>query len=292
MAINNKLVVIVGPTASGKSEMALKIARKYNGEIICADSRTIYRCMDIGTAKPSPAEQKSIRHHLIDIKDPNQTFSVVEFKTLCTKIIAKVQARGKLPILVGGSGLYIDSVLFDYQFRRLKRIIDTTTMSNEQKLSYAQELYPQELAKIDGSNHRRVEQLLRFGPASDNDRALIKIPSMIVGIKPLTPTLKYNIEQRTKRLLNNGFVQEVVNIRMQHGSDCAGLESTGYKQVGEYLDGTITSDELERAINSATINLAKKQITWFKRNNAIHWATNPSKAEEITAKYLIAGLIQ
>ncbi len=292
MTINNKLIVIVGPTASGKSGMALKIARKYNGEIICADSRTIYRCMDIGTAKPSPDEQKSIRHHLIDIKDPNQTFSVVEFKTLCTKIISQVQARGKLPILVGGSGLYIDSVLFDYQFRSPMRIIDTTTMALEQKLSYAQELYPQELAKIDGSNHRKIEQLLRFGPASNSDRESVKIPCMIAGIKPLTPIIKHNIEQRTKQLLNNGFVQEVVNIRIRFGSDCVGLESTGYKQVGEYLDGIIAGSELERAINSATINLAKKQITWFKRNNAIHWATNSFKAEEITAKYLNAGLIQ
>ncbi len=292
MAINNKLIVIVGPTASGKSELALKIARKYNGEIICADSRTIYRCMDVGTVKPSPAEQKSIRHHLIDLRDPNQTFSVVEFKTLCTKIIKQVQARGKLPILVGGSGLYIDSVLFDYQFRSPKRIIDTTTMTLEQKLLKAKELYPHELAKIDGSNHRRVEQLLRFGPASNSDRESVKIPAMIVGIKPLTPTLKHNIEQRTKQLLNNGFVQEVINIRKHFASDCVGLESTGYRQVGEYLDGIITSSELERAINSATIKLAKKQITWFKRNNAIHWFTNSSKAEEITAKYLIAGLIQ
>ena len=117
MAINSKMVTILGPTASGKTQVAIHLAQEYRAEIVCADSRTIYKGMDIGTAKPSIEEQRAVKHHLLDICEPNRPFSAAEFKVLAQKTILDIQKRGKLPLIVGGSGMYIDSILFDYKFR-------------------------------------------------------------------------------------------------------------------------------------------------------------------------------
>ena len=127
--MKDKLLVIVGPTASGKTSLAIEVAKKYNGEIICADSRTIYKGMDIGTAKPSKAEQQEIAHHLLDIIEPGEVFSAADFKKACVESVKDIRERGKLPIVVGGSGLYIDAYLFDYQFRNSQPIVDVSEMN-------------------------------------------------------------------------------------------------------------------------------------------------------------------
>lgn len=282
----NKLVVILGPTASGKTTLAINLAKKYNGEIICADSRTIYRYMDIGTAKPTIEEQHDIKHHLLDIIEPNEHYSVVEFKTKCEKIIKDVQNMGKIPFLVGGSGLYIDSVLYDYKFRSKNTDIDTSEMTKPEILAKAKELFPIELAKIDQKNTRRVEQLLQFGPAKTNDRNTIKIECKILGTGRNRPILKQNIEMRTQHMLNKGIVQETEKIISKFGRACPGLNTIGYKQCVEYINGKLAEDELAVAINKATLDLAKRQITWFKRNKAIQWLDSADEADRITANYL------
>lgn len=285
MPSSPKLVVILGQTASGKTALAIEVARKHNGAIICADSRTIYRGMDIGTAKPSQDEQKAIQHYLIDVVEPNQSFSVVEFKTLCQKYIAKIRQEGRLPIIVGGSGLYLDAFLFDYKFRSATGL-DVSEMTDDQKLELAQELYPQEILEIDLKNIRRVEQLLTRGPVNTNDRKHIKIPCKIIGLELDKPTLKQNIEKRTKAMLNNGFVQEVEKLRSKYGKDCPALLTTGYKEVSEYLDKKIEKSMLEPEIVTSTLRLAKKQATWFKRNQSIEWFNSYQKAIAAIEQYL------
>lgn len=285
-AHSNKLLVIVGPTASGKTSLAIDIAQKHNGEIICADSRTIYKHMNIGTAKPTKAEQQIVSHHILDIVNPNEAFSVVEFKTLCNTTIKDVQTRGKLPIMVGGSGMYIDSVLFDYQFRAQNSKIDISCMSLEEKQQKALVLYPVELKQIDIKNERRLDQLLQYGPAQSNDRKLLKKECKIIGKSLKKSILKQNIEMRTKQMLNNGIVQETKKIIRNFGNDCPGLNSTGYKQVVAMINGEISIDELEDAINRATMDLAKRQNTWFKRNKAIVWVDSAARAEEVANNYL------
>ncbi len=286
MAELNKLVVIVGPTASGKTALSIDIAKNQNGEIICADSRTIYRYMDIGTAKPTHQEQADIMHHLLDIKDPNEAMSVVEFKTLCENTINDIQNRGKVPIMVGGSGMYVDSVLFNYQFRPDKQIIDVSGMDLEEKLSKAHQLYPRIYASIDKNNERRIDQLLRFGPAGNSDRENIKIECKIIGLKPKTAVIKQNIEYRTAQMLNNGLVQEARNIINKFGPECPGLNTIGYKQVVSYIKGELEESELSNAINRATQGLAKRQLTWFKRNGAINWVDSTIEAQEVCNNYL------
>ena len=285
MPSSSKLIVILGQTATGKTALAIEVAKKHNGSIICADSRTIYKGMDIGTAKPSKTEQKSVQHYLLDEVEPNDSFSVVEFKTLCDKYIGEIREQGKLPIIVGGSGMYLDAFLYDYKFRS-DTGLDVSDMTDEQKLELAHNLYPSELAKIDSKNTRRVEQLLTRGPSLDDDRKTIKIPCKIIGLELDKPVLKQNIQKRTIEMLNKGFVQEVEKLRAKYGKDCPALSTTGYKEVGEYLDGRIEKSELEAQIDASTLRLAKKQATWFKRNKSIEWVGSTKKAIASIEQYL------
>lgn len=282
----DKLLVIVGPTASGKTSLAIDIAKDYDGEIICADSRTIYKGMDIGTAKPSKQERKEVRHHILDIIEPGMVFSAADFKKACAEAVEDIRSRGKLPIIVGGSGMYIDAYLFDYQFRDRKSEIDVSEMTEDQILDLANKTYPEAMKDIDHRNIQRVAQLLERGPVKKEDRNILKVECKIIGLSPEKPILKQNIAERTKQMLNNGFIHEVEALRDKYGKDCPSLQTIGYKQVGDSLDSKIEDNDVENTINKATQELAKRQITWFKRNSAIHWATNSKDANKIAKEYL------
>lgn len=283
---NNKLLVILGPTACGKTQTSIEIAKKYNGEIICADSRTIYRYMDIGTAKPTKQDRNEVKHYLLDIVEPIERYSVVEFKTECEKLLGSIWERGKLPLIVGGTGLYIDSVLFNYQFRGVLSGIDVESMSHDEKIQLARSKYPKEMIDFDEKNERRLTKLLQFGPSKNIDRQKLKYPCKIIGIMPNKPTLKQKIELRTKDMLNKGIVQETKDIISEFGRDCPGLNTIGYKQCVEYLDGKLPESELADAINRVTLGLAKRQITWFKRNPYIVWLEFEQQADAVVADYL------
>ncbi len=285
----SKLVTILGPTASGKTAMAIQLAKHFNGEIVCADSRTIYIGMDVGTAKPSKEEQKEIPHHLLSVVKPGQTFSVVEFKKLAQKAIRDIQLRGKVPFLVGGSGMYIDSLLFDYTFERSGRVnrIDTTNLSLEELQHRVEAEYPEiELNNSDAHNKRRLEQILQQGFVKSNNRQTNKIESLVLGIHTEMPTLKKNIAIRTKQMLNNGFIQEVKYLIDNYGDNCVQLQTTGYKEVLDFINSPTSKNELELQINAATYKLAKKQLTWFKRNLAVIWVKNYLEAERSVSDYL------
>lgn len=291
MRANNKLVTILGPTASGKTSLAIKLAKKYNGEIVCADSRTIYKGMDIGTAKPSIDEQEGVVHHLLDICQPNKPFSVAEFKAAAISTIGGISKRGKLPFLVGGSGLYIDSVLYDYQFRNEMNAAELAELNNISLVKLqkiAQQKYPREYLAIDAKNRRRVEQLITKGPSKDNDRKTAIINSLVLGVSLNKPKLRQNIANRTKVMLNNNLVQETQQLRKKFGDADILLTTTGYTQVIKYLDNQIAKDDLEQAIIDATWQLSRKQMTWFRRNKHIHWVNTKVQAEKYITNYLEA----
>lgn len=285
------MIVVLGPTASGKTDVAIQIAKQYGGEIVCADSRTIYKGMDIGTAKPTQEQQTAVRHYLLDVVEPNESFSVVKFKTLCLKYIDQIRQEGKLPVLVGGSGLYLDSVLYDYGFRG-KTGINTAKLGEADILKLAKETYGEQLMGVDSKNTRRVAQLLERGPSNTADRRAIKIDCKIIGLELEKPQLKQNIATRAEQMLSNGFVQEVERLRKLYGPGCAGLKTIGYKQVGEYLDGKIKREELLPAIIMATSRLAKKQLTWFRRNSQIEWVSSPEQAMKAAQAYIAQDLVQ
>lgn len=290
MAIHSKLVTILGPTASGKTSMAIHLAQKYNGEIVCADSRTIYKGMDIGTAKPSIEEQRIIKHHLLDICEPNKAFSSAEFKVLAQKTILDIQKRGKLPLLVGGSGMYIDSILFDYKFRNDLSSTSIDKLSNysiEKLQNIAMQKYPIQFNTIDIKNRRRLVQLIAKGPSKDDDRNSSKVDSLVLGIQPNKAQLKQNIELRTKSILNQNFIQEVKVLRDKFGETEVLKQTTGYSQVLDYLNGDIKNiDELYIVIVNATWQLSRKQMTWFKRNKNIQWVKTLPEMESLMKSYL------
>ncbi len=284
---NDKLVVLVGPTASGKTTLAIELAKKFNGEIICADSRTIYKGLDVGTAKPTPEEQAEVPHHLLDIVEPNQQFSVAEFKKLCEQAISDIQSRGKVPFLVGGSGMYIDSVLYNYAFREGTGV-KTYDLTDEEVIRQAQQKYPAAYSQLEPGNIRRVRQLLERGPADKSDQKSVKIPCIIIGLGQNKLLLKQKIAQRTISMLNNKFIQEVEQLRKDYGDDNVLLQTTGYKQVMECLDGKISKSELPEAIDRATMALVKKQLSWFRRNQQIYWVDRNEVAYQIAESYLRA----
>lgn len=290
MNINTKLVTILGPTASGKTAMAIELAQKYSGEIVCADSRTIYKGMDIGTAKPTKEEQKVVKHHMLDICEPNKIFSSAEFKVMAQKTILDIQKRGKTAFLVGGSGMYIDAVLFDYKFRNEISSVSVDNLSHysiEKLQSAAQKKYPKEYGKIDNKNRRRLIQLIAKGPSKDNDRNNEISNTLVIGIEHKKLIQKQNIEHRTKNILKQNFIQEVKTLLNKYGELDILKQTTGYVEVLDYLNGEITNmDDLYTAIVNSTWQLSRKQMTWFRRNPYIKWTTGIEEIEYYIKKYL------
>lgn len=250
------LVVIVGETGSGKSALAMELAQKFDGEIICADSRTIYKGMDIGTAKPTLASQKLIPHHLLDIIEPDKPFNVADFKILALRAIDKALSKGKLPILVGGTGLYIDSVLFDYDFSppgARRSLHNPRHLKYQENTAYKKGLRPNSLA---------------------------------IGLSKPKNIISSSIEQRLKNMIDNGLLKEVEKIVRKCGWEAPGLNTIGYREFKAYFAGTQTLQETAELINRNTILYAKRQRTWFKRNKSIQWLDDPSRAVDLVTTFL------
>lgn len=273
MATVMPLVVIVGPTASGKTSLALDIAECYGGEIIAADSRTIYRGLDIGTAKPTAEERAKVPHHLIDIIDPDEIFSAYHFQQYATQAISDVRSRNKLPILVGGTGLYVDSVIFDYD-------MDVTPVDQEKRL-YLNSLTVQQLQA------RIKEQHLKLPANRDNSRHLIRVierkgihysrstkpiqNTIIVGITTEKEKLNEKIGLRVRQMFDQNVEAEAISVADKYGWDAPGLSGNIYQIVRQIEAGKLTK---EQAIEKCIIldrQLAKRQMTWLRRNQFIEW---------------------
>jgi tRNA dimethylallyltransferase len=269
----SKILIVVGPTASGKSFTAMRLAETLNGEIICADSRTIYKGMDIGTAKPSKTDRIMIKHHLLDVVIPDQEYTVANFVSDAKHAIANIQSRGKTAVVVGGSGMYVDALLYDYRFRKPTGMEqqEVARLDDTQLMELAKQLYPQASQNFVFKNRRRVEQLLTRGPAMNDDRSVIKLNAAVVGINPPKAELQERIGHRTQELLNNGFVHEVQQLISKYGILELFEETIGYRQVLEYLAGDIDKSQLAERISTATRQYAKRQLTWFGRNKDIIW---------------------
>lgn len=250
------LVVIVGETASGKSALALDLAEKYNGEIICADSRTVYTGMDIGTAKPTQEDRARVPHHLLDVVEPSERFTVVDFKRLANEAIDDITARGKLPILVGGTGLYIDAVIYDYSF-------PVTAESAERD-----PVNPRHLLHPNTSAHSKLRE-----------------DTLLIGLSIDRGLLKQRIEMRVDAMITTGFVDEVLRL-YEHYGEVAALRAPGYKAFREYLNGHLSLDEAKAMFVRNDWRLAKRQRTWFKRNNSIQWIANTGNIDAIVTTFL------
>jgi tRNA dimethylallyltransferase len=267
-----ELLVIVGPTASGKSDLALRIAKEFNGEIIAADSWTVYRGFDIGTSKPTITQQKAVKHHLIDVRQANQGFNAPLFKAMALKSIQDIQKRGKLPIMVGGTGLYIDSVIYDYGFLdnsspEERRRLDAMELKDLLELAGRRRV---DLDDIDIRNKRRVIRAIEAKGAKPT-KAGLRPGTLIVGLKVDNDELRKRVERRTEKMLEAGLEQEVKELADKYGWEAEPMKGIGYREWREYFDGSRTLGETKARIISATMGLAKRQRTWFKRSPDIQW---------------------
>lgn len=278
------LVVIVGPTASGKSSLAMQIARAYNGEIIAADSRTVYRHLDIGTAKPSKQDQLEVPHWGIDLVEPGSVFSAADFKEYANEKIAQIRARRAVPILVGGTGLYVDGVIFNYQFgatnTALRKVLTTATLEELKTYCYIHNIDLPE----NYNNRRYVMRAIEQGSINNNRDKQPLSHTIIVGITTDTHTLRTQIAERAEHLLANGMLEEARMLGKTYGWDSEAMTGNIYRLVRQYLEGEFDETLLKQRFITADWQLAKRQLTWFKRNPFIHWASRDDAYAYLAAR--------
>lgn len=284
---NTPLIVIVGETASGKSALAMQLAERFDGEIISADSWTVYTGFDIGTAKPSAEERARVPHHLLDIADPCDGFSAAIFKRLAMRTISEVASRGKLPVLVGGTGLYIDSVLYDYEFlpapaEKLRQ--ELSNLSLEQLLQRADDLgLPTDT--VDTRNKRRIIRLIENNGTLPKHHEL-RTNTLVLGVSIPREQLLERIRARVEAMLGTGLEGEARKLAKTYGWDVEPMKGIGYREWQAYFNGRQTLDETKQQIVRGTLALAKKQRTWFKRNKSIQWVKEQSEAVDLVTTFL------
>lgn len=284
---SDPLVAIVGETASGKSALALELAELFNGEIICADSWTVRRDLNIGTAKPSQAERARIPHHLLDVVDPCGDFTAAVFQQMARRAIDEIGGRGKLPILVGGTGLYVDSVLYDFSFLpepspQLRETLNA--MSREELLSQVEQK-GLDTSAIDTRNKRRVMRLLETEGAMPT-RKTLRPQTVVLGLQQPHEVLKARILQRVDKQFADGLEDEVRSLKNQYGWECEAMKGIGYREWQGYFAGGQSLEETKTKIIRSTLDLAKRQRTWFKRNKSIHWIRTQRDAVEVITTFL------
>jgi tRNA dimethylallyltransferase len=282
-----ELLVIVGETASGKSDLALKVAKAYRGEIISADSWTVYKGFDIGTGKPTTTQQKAVKHHLLDVRQPTDGFNAPMFKDLAEKAINDIQKWGKLPILVGGTGLYIDSVLYDFGFlpdvsRQERAKLDS--MHIGALIELAEELNI-DLSGIDIRNKRRIIRAIE-AKGEKPTRSGLRAGTLIIGLQLSREVLRKQIEGRVEGMVKRGLEQEVKALSDKYGWEIEPMKGIGYRAFREYIEGSIGLDEAKERFVKGDLNLAKRQRTWFKRDKNIQWFSSVDDAYRYVSKTL------
>ncbi len=294
--MNRKLVVILGQTASGKSALAVKIAKKFKGEVVSADSRQVYRGMDIGTGKITIKETKGIPHHLLNITSPKKRFTVAQYKKLAIEAINKIQRKGKLPILCGGTGLYIQAVVDGITIPEVKpnwplrRILDK--LNTEELFEKLKKLDPKRTETIDKHNRRRLIRAIEIvlktkKPIPGLKKIPLPYPVLMLGIKKGKEELEKLIEKRFLKWLEEGFLKEVLNLRKM-GLSWKRIEEFGinYRTASQYLKKVITEEEFIKKSLIELRNYAKRQITWFKRDGRINWIKTYKEAERLIKRFI------
>lgn len=279
---NNKIevVAIVGPTASGKTALSIKLAKEFDGEVINGDAMQVYKELNIGTAKITEEEMEGIPHHLLDIKEPTESFSVAEYQKLVRAKIAEIQSRGKLPIIVGGTGLYVQAVLYDFQFTnedvdeeaRAKYYAELEKLGPEGMHAKLAKVDPETAKTIHPNNTRRVIRALEMVELSGVSKAAEAqnrghIPlyhHLIIGLDMDREVLYERINKRVDIMMEKGLLEEVRGLWQRNIRDVQSIKAIGYKELYNYLDGHISLEEAINQLKQNSRRYAKRQLTYFR----------------------------
>jgi tRNA dimethylallyltransferase len=266
------LIVIVGPTASGKTGLAIELADHFNGEIICADSRTIYKGMDIGTAKPTKEEQERIPHWGVNLVEPGERFTAVDFKQYALLKIDEIRRRGRIPILVGGTGLYVDAVIFNYTFGG---DLNTTLRHQLEKYTLVElHNYCREnniLLPENSKNKRYVIRMIERNGVTHKIKDHIIDNCIVVGIATDKNILVKRINDRAEQLFHNNVVNEAIILGKKYGWHSEAMTGNIYRVIKNYFMGNLNLADAKEKFKTLDWQLAKRQLTWFRRNQFIHW---------------------
>ncbi|WP_404427791.1 tRNA (adenosine(37)-N6)-dimethylallyltransferase MiaA [Ureibacillus chungkukjangi] len=285
-----EVVAIVGPTASGKTALSIKMAKAFNGEIINGDSMQIYKGLDIGTAKITEEEMEGVSHHLISFKEPTEGFSVAEYQTLVREKIADIQGRGKLPIIVGGTGLYVQSVLYDFQFTkedvdeeaRKSYYDELAKIGPDAMHAKLMELDPETAETIHPNNTRRVIRALEMvelhgvsKASEEHNRGDIPLyQHLIIGLDMDREKLYERINLRVDIMMEQGLLDEVTGLWERGIRDVQSVQAIGYKELYAYLDGRLTLNDAIEQLKQNSRRYAKRQLTYFRNKMDVEWIGN------------------
>lgn len=292
-----KVVVIVGPTASGKTSLSIELAKKINGEIISSDSMQIYKDMDIGTAKVTKEEAQSIKHYLVDCVSPDERYTVSDFKKDAESSIEEILKKGKTPIIVGGTGLYVNSLIYgieypEFEFDENYRNELMTRAESEDGLKEiweeANKIDPEAMKKISPNDKKRIVRVLEIFKATGKTKTEqeilsrqngVKYDYKVFGITMDRKKLYSRINLRVDIMIKKGLEEEVRNLLNKYKKFPTAMQGLGYKEVVEYFDGKLTYEEMIDKIKQESRRYAKRQLTWFRKNKETIWLDGENEME-------------
>lgn len=283
-----KVVVICGPTASGKTALSIELAKKINGEIVSCDSMQIYKEMDIGTAKTTKEEMQGIKHYMLDIISPEERYSVADYKKEAKNAIREIIKKGKTPIVVGGTGLYVDSLIYEIEYPniefdeeyRKKLEIQVEKEGLENLYEQAKKIDPEAIKKISQNDKKRIIRILEiyhatgYNKTEQERKSREKEPEFdykVYGLNMPREKLYKRIDLRVDIMIKQGLIEEVKKIYKKYSEFPTAMQGLGYKEVVEYLNNNLTKEEMIEKIKQETRRYAKRQMTWFRKNKQTIW---------------------
>ncbi len=301
-----KAIVICGPTASGKTALSIELAKKIGGEIISCDSMQIYKEMDIGTAKPTKEEMQGIKHYLIDFVSPDKRYSVADFKQDAKNAMKEIIAKGKTPIIVGGTGLYVDSLIYEIDYPNIefdenyrKQLEEKAEKEGLEKLyEEAKKIDPQAIEKISVNDQKRILRILEIYHATGKNKTEqekesrknpVEYDYHVYAINWDREKLYERINKRVDIMIEQGLIEEVQKIYQKYATFPTAMQGLGYKEVVEYLENKCTKEEMIEKIKMETRRYAKRQLTWFRKNKQTIWLDGQEKIQN-NIKIILEGL--
>ncbi len=284
-----KVIVIVGPTASGKTALSIEVAKKINGEIVSCDSMQIYKDMNIGSAKPTIEEMQGIKHYMLDIVSPDERFSVAEYKKQAEKAIEEILKKGKTPIVVGGTGLYADSLIYGIEYKEIefdeeyRQKLENKASTDEGLTNLyeeAKKIDPEAIKKISANDKKRILRILEIYHSTGKNKTEqekesrkneVKYDYKIFAINMERDILYDRINKRVDLMIENGLIDEVKTLLKKYKEFPTAMQGLGYKEVVEYLNGDLSQNEMIEKIKQETRRYAKRQLTWFRKNKQTMW---------------------